>query len=107
MNKDEILAKSREENRAQDPYMTQVTLKGTSYASVAVLVLVMIYTIIHFIKDRYINYEMWSLLAVYNAVVFSYRASKDKTKANIISAVSYSLIALLVTAAAVIIPILR
>ncbi|MGN0587871.1 MAG: DUF6442 family protein [Oscillospiraceae bacterium] len=107
MNKDEILAKSREENRAQDPYMMQVTLKGTGYASLAVITLGVIYTVIHYIKNGYINFELWSLLALYNAIVFSYRASKDKTKKNIISAVAYSLTALLVTAAAVITLILR
>lgn len=80
MKKEEILEMSRKENKKKDVYASEVERKGAVIAAVTMIVLAGIYYCYEIITAKGQNYAMYSLIAVYCAIVFGYRGIKLKEK---------------------------
>lgn len=79
MKKEEILEASKKENKNKDMYALQVETKACTIASIAMLILAFIYFTYEIMSGKGTNYALYSLIAIYNAVVYGYRAIKIET----------------------------
>ena len=79
MDKNEILAKSRQENQfgQNDDYYKEIRQKGIKFACVTVVVL----CIVFFIIEKY-NKSYIVIANAFNAVIYIYQAVKFKTKSD-------------------------
>lgn len=91
MNKNEILEKSRNENKKADPYEMEVTRKGTEYGMIAACTLATILFIIHYLQGQGLNYELYAIVMTANAVSAFYNVIKLKEKKYIIQAICFSI----------------
>ena len=107
MNKNEILEKSRNENKNADPYEMEVNAKAHSCGLWSTLIICVILTFIRFIKEQRFDYSLVAMLWVLNAVVYTYKAVKLKEKKLIPSAVCFDITAVIWTAAAILQIVLR
>lgn len=98
MNKEEILAKSRQENKNQDLYDLQISEKS---ATVGVLTGVIICTIL-FVFEIFVcgntNFSLWSILAGINASVGIYKGIKLRKCSTLAMGIMYAVIATLMLA---------
>lgn len=78
MNKEEILEKSKEENKNKDMYAIAVEAKGATIAGISVIILTGIYYIYEIISEKRENPALYSIITVYNAILFGYKAIKIK-----------------------------
>ena len=80
MNKEELLAKSREENKKKDPYQMEMFQKSKRYGFIAGNIMILF----HFTTRMYTNgkpdHGLWSIMAIMLGVQwFSYgKKIKDK-----------------------------
>lgn len=102
MNKNEILEKSRNENKNADPYEMEINAKAGSYGVIAALILCFILFLIQIFAGHGLNYGLWAICSILNAAASCYKAAKLKTKNLTFIAVSYSIMSVLLIAAAII-----
>jgi len=76
MKKEEILKKSREENKNKDMYEIQVESKGATYAAISMLILATIYYCFEIFSGKGTNPGFYSLIALYCSVVYGWKAIK-------------------------------
>ena len=62
MNKDEILAKSRAENKNKDVYEQEVLKQASRSAVVVQMVLATIFFVTQILVDKGINWGLWALV---------------------------------------------
>lgn len=98
MNKEEILEKSRKENKNQDVYENEVIIRGNGYACIASAVLATIFLVIQILVGGGMNTGLY-------AVVFSmpmagnwYKFYKLRKKRDLSLAVAYTAAVLLLSA---------
>lgn len=100
MNKEDILAMSRQENKYQDLYEQEVNVKAGTVALVAVGILCCVYALLcnHLENRGYNGYT--SILFVANAASNIYKAIKFKLKRKeyIVFAVMWSVMTVVTTA---------
>lgn len=101
MDKNEILEKSRNENKNADPYETEVSAKALSNGMWSAFLVCVILTFIKFIKEDKLDFSIVAMLWVLNAVAYTYKAVKLKEKKLVTSAVCFDIVAVIWTAAAV------
>lgn len=101
MDKNEILEKSRNENKNADPYEMEINAKSYSYGLWSTLILCVILTAVKLINKQIFDYSLVAMLWVLNAVMFTYRTVKLKKKKLVAVAVSTDIAAAIWTAAAV------
>lgn len=101
MNKNEILEKSRNENKNADPYEMEITAKAFSHGMWSAFLICVILTFIKFLKEDKLDFGILAMLWVFNAVAYTYKGVKLKNKKLIISAVCFDIAAAIWTAAAV------
>ncbi|MCM1328546.1 MAG: DUF6442 family protein [Ruminococcus sp.] len=102
MNKDEILEKSKEENKNADPYEMEVTAKAHINGMWGALLCAAVLTFIKFIKEDTFDLSIVAMLLVLNAVVHTYKAVKLKEKKFVTQAVLYCIAAVLETGSAIV-----
>lgn len=78
MKKEEILEKSKKENKNRDIYATQVEAKAANIAGITMVILVAIYFTYEIFSGKGTNYALYSLIAIYDAVLYGYKAIKIK-----------------------------
>lgn len=97
MNKEEILAKSRQENKEQDLFLLQINEKSWSIGSTCAW----IYCIILFALSGFLtgalNYGFFSIIMVMKAGSYIYRAIKTKSKVLLCYGMIYILLTLFAT----------
>ena len=76
MKKEEILEKSRLENKKKDIYAIEVEKDGCKYAALTMVILAVLYYIYEIFADKGQNYALYSIIAVYCFVFFGYRGIK-------------------------------
>ena len=80
MKREEILEASRIENNKKDYYELEVNLKASRYGSIAII----IFAIVFYFYEKYVgktyNPAFYSIIALFNCVVYGYRAIKLKEK---------------------------
>jgi hypothetical protein len=78
MKKEEILEKSRKENKNKDMVTLQESYKGATYAAIAMVLLAFIYFTYEMLQGKGTNYALYSLICMYNAVLNGWLALKVK-----------------------------
>lgn len=73
MKKEEILAKSREENRKNDPYLLEIQRRSGSISGVVVVFLSTILFVIQLVMDRGFNFGLYAVAFAYGATDFLVR----------------------------------
>ncbi len=78
MKKEEILEKSRKENKNKDMVTLQESYKGATYAAIAMVLLAFVYFTYEMLQGKGTNYALYSLICMYNAVLNGWLALKVK-----------------------------
>ena len=78
MKKEEILEASKKENKKKDLYSLQVETKAATIAAIAMVTLAFIYFTYDIITGNGVNAGFYSLITLYNAVLYGYKAIKVK-----------------------------
>lgn len=101
MNKNEVLEKSRSENKNADPYLMEVNSKALTNGMWSALLISVVLTAVKFFKEQSFDFSLLAILGVLNAVTNIYKAVKIKEKNYVIAAVSFSIAAVIWTGLAV------
>lgn len=99
MNKEEILAKSRQENKDQDIYEMEVLKLGGNAGAVTAVILATVFFIIQIAVGKGINYGLHAIVFSVLGTGFVVKAVKLKRKHEIAVAVAYIIITLVLSAA--------
>lgn len=83
MKKEEILEKSRKDNKKKDVYAIQVEAKGANIAGITMLLLAFIYYSYEIFTGKGSNPALYSIITIYNAVLYGYKAIKIKEKRSL------------------------
>ena len=83
MKKEEILQKAKEENKNKDYASIAVSNKGAYLAGLVMILLCAVYFSYEILTGKGTNYALYSLLAIYNTVLYGYQAIKSKEKRGI------------------------
>lgn len=76
MKKEEILEKSRKENKNKDVYAIEVESKAAKYAAIALVILATIYYCYEIFSGKGTNPAFYSLIAMYCSIVYGFKALK-------------------------------
>ena len=101
MNKNEILEKSRNENKTADPYEMEINAKACSYGLWSALILSVILTAVKLLREQMFDFSFVAMLCVLNAVMYTYKAVKLKEKKLVTPAICYDIVAVIWTTAAI------
>ena len=91
MNKEEILAASRKENKKKDPVELEAEVKGTTIGVVVSLLLAAVFYITEIVIGRGQNYGMFACVIAPAAAAMIYKAIKLPEKKSILLAVIYTI----------------
>lgn len=80
MKKEEILMKAKEENKNKDYASIAISSKGAYLAGLVMIILCAVYFSYEILTGKGTNYALYSLLAIYNTVLYGYQAIKSKEK---------------------------
>ncbi len=78
MNKEEILEASKKENKNKDIYCKEVEAKGATWAAVCMLILAAVYFCYEIFTGKGTNPALYSIISLYNTILFGYKAIKIK-----------------------------
>lgn len=97
MKKEEILKKAKEENKNKDYASIEVSNKGAYIAGLSMVILAAIYFSYEIITGKGTNYALYSLLAIYNTVLYGYQAikSKQRRKLHIVAAIIWGVLSIM------------
>ncbi|MGN1249700.1 MAG: DUF6442 family protein [Candidatus Spyradocola sp.] len=99
MQKEEILEKSRRENKNQDPYEKQVITAGGNAGAIAAAVLATVFFVAQILTGGGINYGLYAVVFVIPATGFTVKAIRLRRRHEIVVAVIYWVAVLLFSAA--------
>ena len=95
MEKEKILEASRKDNKNKDVAKIENENKAVKFAAIGIVLLSTIYfTMDIFIKGK-TNYGFYSIIALYNSIFYGYTAIKTKKKINIINALIWTVLAIM------------
>ena len=83
MKKEEILERAKVENKNKDYASIAVSNKGAYLAGLVMIILCAIYFTYEILAGKGTNYALYSLLAIYNTVLYGYQAIKSKERRGI------------------------
>ena len=97
MKKEEILEKSKKDNKNKDMYAIQVEAKGATFAGISMLILAAIYYAYEIFTGKGSNPALYSIITIYNAVLYGYKAIKIETrrKLSIFTSVIWGLLTIM------------
>ena len=97
MKKEEILEKSKKENKNKDMYAIQVEAKGANIAGCVIIILAAIYYVYEILTAKGTNPALYSIITVYCAILYGYKAIKIETrrKLDIITSAIWSILSIL------------
>ncbi len=99
MNKDDILAKSRKENKNQDMYEKEVLKEGGNAGAITAAVLATIFFVIQILLGEGQNYGLYAVVFSISAAGFTVKAIRLKRTHEIIITVLYIIVVLMFSAA--------
>ena len=94
MNKEEILAKSRQENQYQDERDKMISAQAGTYGAIGMAVLFVVLFLIRLLMKGGTAYDLLAMYFGYLAVTNIYKSTLLKGKTEIFAAVIYSIITL-------------
>ena len=97
MNKEDILEKSRKENKKQDAYEMEVGYKAGTIAAIVMLLLAFVYFSYEIFTGKGNNPAFYSLITIYNGVFFGYKAFKleKSRKLNILTSAIWTILSIM------------
>ena len=97
MKKEEILKKAQAENKNKDYASIAVSNKAAYLAGLVMIILAAIYFTYEIVMGKGTNYALYSLLAIYNTVLYGYQAIKtsEKRKLHIFTAVIWGVLTIM------------
>lgn len=82
MNKEEILAKSRRENKERDLYQHENDYKAANCALIVIIIFTTILLVLHCLAGNGFRIELYAPVGIFNAVLYTYRYVKASEKKN-------------------------
>ena len=97
MKKEEILEASKKENKNKDIYAAEVEAKSSQIAGISMLILASVYFCFEILTGKGQNPAFYSLIAIYESVLYGYKAIKikEKRKLSITTSVIWGLLTLM------------
>ncbi len=92
MNKDEILAKSRAENKNRDVYEQEVLKQASKSAVVVQMVLAAIFFVTQIFVGGGINWGLWALVFSANMTIYWVKYIKLHRKHELVIAIVYTIL---------------
>lgn len=92
MNKEEILEKSRAENRNQDIYEQEVLKQAGTSAVIVMMVLATIFCVVQIFVGGGMNYGLWVLVFSANMTTFWVKYIRIRRKHELVMAISYTIL---------------
>ena len=92
MNKDEILAKSRAENKNKDVYEQEVLTQASKSAVIVQLVLAAIFFVTQIFVGKGINWGLWALVFSANMTIFWVKYIKLHRQYAFLIAIAYTIL---------------
>lgn len=99
MNKEEILAASRKENKNQDIYEKEIVIKGNYWACIASAVLATLFFVIQIFTGGGMNYGLYAVVFVMPAAGFWFKYAMLRKKHELFAALCYTAAAVIFSAA--------
>lgn len=94
MNKDEILAKSRAENKNKDIYEQEILKQTNTYAIITLMTLATIFFVIQICVGGGINYGIYAIISSGNMTTSWMKYIKLKQQKQLLIAILYTLLTL-------------
>lgn len=94
MNKEDILAKSREENKQRDLFEQEVLVKAGNAGAIAAAILATIFVIVQLIVGSGMSYGMYAIVFSVPAAGFIVKSIQMKRRREIVLAVIWTIGAL-------------
>jgi hypothetical protein len=97
MEKEKILENSRLENKGKDFYALEIEANACKIASIVMIVLAFIYFSYEIFTGKGSNPAFYSLITVFNCVLFGYKAIKlkERRKLSIFASVIWGLLTIM------------
>ncbi len=92
MNKEEILAKSRAENKNKDLYGMDVSKRAGSVTVVVMMAIAGVFFIVQILTGGGLNFGMWALVFSADMTNHWVKYGKLRLKGELLAALSYTLI---------------
>lgn len=99
MTKEEILEKSREENKKKDPFEAEILNLGNRYACISAGILATIFFVAQILIGGGLNYGLYAVLFSMPMAGFWVRYAKTKRRRELLLALCYSVMVLMLAAA--------
>jgi len=99
MKKEEILEKSRKENKNKDIYEKEVIIRGNKCACIAAMALATIFFIVQIVVGGGINYGLYAVIEAALMGRFWYMFFKLHRKSDLVLAILYSVLVVLLSVA--------
>ena len=93
MNREEILARSRQENQNQDLVDKEVENKGIATAGIVMTIMCLVFYVAEFLLHGTKNYGFFSIAAIYNAILFTMKGIKLNDKGKLATGILWSVLA--------------
>ncbi len=90
MNKDEILAKSRAENKNQDVYEQEILRQACKTAVFIQLILAAVFFIAQILAGKGINWGLWALIFSSDMTIHWVKFRKLRRKYDLATAIAYT-----------------
>ena len=91
MDKDDILAKSREENKDRDLYTREIEASASTAAAIVSLLLATVFFLLHFFIKKEFNFGLYGILFSFGATTFIIKAVRMRRKPDILLAIVYTI----------------
>lgn len=97
INKDEILARSRKENKDKDLFAIEVQIFAGHIGSIAAILLATVFVITQSLMGERFDFGLYAIILSVSAVGFIYKAMRLKRRRDITLAIVYSLATLILS----------
>lgn len=97
MKKDEILSKSREENKKRDPYALEVQANASAISGLTALALTTVFFVIQSVVGRGFNFGLYAVAVSFGGVNFLVKAIYLKQKKDVVLAIVYLVVTLILS----------
>ena len=94
MKKEEILKASRDENKKKDLAEIEIENKAIKLAMLSVLILTTVYYIMEIVVRGIHNAGLYSIISLYCAVLYGYKAIKHQKTFHIVCGIIWTLVAI-------------
>lgn len=99
MDRDEVLAKSRAENRDKDVFEKEVLQEGGNIGGIAASILALIFFVVRLAAGGGLDYGMWAVVIASLGASFVVKAVRLRRRHEMAVAAGYVLLALALSAA--------